>query len=122
VITNIFGFKAWEAWAQLQSTGQLVIVVDAGSRHLVELRSIIYPLLRIRDAPVHHGALSSGYAMIAETEVLFERVIGDSRVLDDILEMTPHGHKITPSARAAMPSVGALSLTLHALIRVFRRT
>jgi|EndMetStandDraft_5_1072996.scaffolds.fasta_scaffold85880_2 23S rRNA (guanine745-N1)-methyltransferase len=121
MITSIFGFETWPAWAQLQNAGQLVVVVDAGPRHLIELRDIIYPSLNVHEAPTHKAALSSGYSLISDTSVAFQQVVQSAQTLDDILEMTPHGHKITSAARDAARSLSTLSLTLDVVIRVFRR-
>lgn len=121
MITSLFGFEMWEVWAGLQSAGQLVTAVDAGPLHLVELREIIYESVRTHDAPPNDAAHSSGYSQIAESGVRFEVAAEGGALLDDILEMTPHGHKSTAAARAAVHSLDRLKLTIDALIRVYRR-
>jgi 23S rRNA (guanine745-N1)-methyltransferase len=121
MITSLFGFETWEAWAALQSSGQRVTVVDAGPLHLIELREIIYESVRIHDAPPNDSALSSGYSLIAESGVRFGVGADGGGILADILEMTPHGHKSTAAAHAAVHSLDRLKLTIDALIRVYRR-
>ena len=121
LICSLFGFPMWAPWSDLQEPGQLVITVDAGARHLIELRDIIYPSTRAQDPPRPEAARSSGYELIAETRASYVREIGDWRVLDDILEMTPHGHKISPAARAQIQDVPSLRLTFDAIVRTFRR-
>lgn len=121
MITSLFGFETWQVWAGLQSSGQLVMVVDPGPLHLIELREIIYESVRTHDAPRNESALASGYSLIAESGVRFGAVAEGGGILGDILEMTPHGHKITAAARASVHSLDRLELTIDALIRVYRR-
>ena len=121
MITSLFGFETWDAWAGLQHAGQLVTVVDAGPRHLLELREIIYESVRTHDAPPNDAALASGYTLLGTESVVFAREIRDAAILSDILEMTPHGHKTTPAARATVAALDRLHLTFDAVIRVYRR-
>jgi len=121
LICSLFGFPMWAPWADLQEPGQWVITVDAGARHLIELREIIYPSTRPQDPAAPQAARSNGYELMAETRASYGREIGDGRVLDDILEMTPHGHKISPAARARVQDLSGLGLTFDAVVRTFRR-
>ena len=95
--------------------------MDAGARHLIELREIIYPSTRPQDPAAAQAAQSNGYELMAETRASYGREIGDWRILDDILEMTPHGHKISPAARARVQGLSGLGLTFDAIVRTFRR-
>lgn len=121
MITSLFGFETWDAWAGLQGAAQLVTVVDSGPRHLIELREIVYESVRTHDAPPNDAALAAGYTQIATESVVFEREVRDASLLSDILEMTPHGHKTTPAARATVAALDRLNLTFDAVIRVYRR-
>ena len=121
MITSLFGFETWGAWAELQSPGQLVTVVDAGPLHLIELRELIYASVRTHAAPSNDAALSAGYSLVAESEVRFGAVARSAAILSDILEMTPHGHRTTASARAGVGALDRLDLTIDAVIRVYSR-
>jgi 23S rRNA (guanine745-N1)-methyltransferase len=121
VITSLFGFETWPDWAQLQTAGQSVIVVDAGPRHLIELREIIYPALRVHDSPAHEDAGENGYDLIGETRAGFEQRVEGSGLLGDLLEMTPHGRKSGAAGREAAQALNSLTLSFDAVIRTFRR-
>ncbi|WP_282606431.1 putative RNA methyltransferase [Pelagibius sp. Alg239-R121] len=120
VITSLFGFETWPDWAQLQNAGQSVIVVDAGPRHLIELREIIYPTLQVHEPPVHEGATANSYELVSETSTRFEQTVHDADLLIDLLEMTPHGRKSGAEARDRVKARESLSLSFDAVIRTFR--
>lgn len=121
IITSLFGFATWDAWAELQRDGQIVVAVDAGPDHLIELRERIYETVRTHDAPPNEAALASGYTVADTRGVRFQTTVRDGAILDDILEMTPHGHRTTPAAREAVRALDRLDLTFDAVIRVYRR-
>lgn len=120
-ITSLFGFETWPDWAALQNSGQFVTVVDAGPRHLVELREIIYPSLQLHEPPGHESAAASGYILAEENACRFEQKHLNADMLMDLLEMTPHGRKSTPEARDRLKSATGLSLTFDTVIRTYRR-
>jgi 23S rRNA (guanine745-N1)-methyltransferase len=121
MITSLFGFETWDAWAELQGPGHLVAVVDAGPLHLIELRELVYPTVRTHDAPPDDAALAAGYSLIEESVVRFGTTARGPGAVSDLLEMTPHGHKTTADARAAACARAALDLTIDAVIRVYSR-
>lgn len=121
VITSLFGFETWPDWAELQTSGQFVTVVDAGPRHLIELREIIYPTLQVHEAPGHEGATANGYELISESRIEFEQTVENSDLLIDLLEMTPHGRKSSAEARDRVSALTSLSLSFDTVIRKFRR-
>lgn len=121
VITSLFGFETWEPWSKLQRAGQMVLVVDAGPQHLIELRRVIYPDVRVHDAPAHAAAVESGYKMQFDQKVTYTTYAENRQMIADILCMTPHGYKITPQGRKAADALDGLTLTLDATIRLFLR-
>ena len=120
LITSLFGFATWPDWANVQTPGQEVIVVDAGMRHLIELKEIIYPTLRLYDPPAHEEAFSSNYTQVKEDRISYQRAMPGPDLLSDLLEMTPHGHKSTFAARETVRALSCLNLSFDVVIRVFR--
>ncbi len=120
-IASLFGFETWADWAALQNSGQFVAVVDAGPRHLLELREIIYPEVQLHAPPSHEEAAAVGYELQAESTCGFERKVEDASLLIDLLEMTPHGRKSGADARGRVKALSSLSLSFDAVIRLFRR-
>jgi 23S rRNA (guanine745-N1)-methyltransferase len=122
LITSLFGFATWPDWAKVQTLGQEVIVVDAGRRHLLELKEIIYPKLLLYDPPPHEEAFSSAYTQVMEDRISYQRTIPGPDLLTDLLEMTPHGHKSTRAGQESVRTLSGLNLSFEAVIRVFRRS
>ncbi len=120
-ITSLFGFETWPDWAALQNSGQFVLVVDAGPRHLIELREIIYPTLQVHAPPRHEAATANGYELMSETASRFEARVPNAELLMDLLEMTPHGRKSTAEAQERLRAMTSLSLSVDAVIRKYRR-
>lgn len=120
-ITSLFGFETWPDWAELQKSGQFVTVVDAGPRHLIELREIIYPTLQVHEPPGHEGAVANGYELSSESRIGFEQTVQNAELLIDLLEMTPHGRKSTAEAHDRVSALTSLSLSFDTVIRTFRR-
>jgi 23S rRNA (guanine745-N1)-methyltransferase len=122
IITSIFGFETWGAWAALQQVRQIVIVVDAGRDHLLELREIIYPDVRASNPPTTDKAIANGYEKISNNKCRYTKEIISADVLGQILKMTPHGHKISKETRARVQSISNFSLTFEVEINVYSRT
>jgi 23S rRNA (guanine745-N1)-methyltransferase len=122
LITSLFGFPMWPEWGRHQSPGQFVIVVDAGARHLIELREIIYPSVSAKEPLVPEAAHENGYELVSEDWARYTRDIAGADVLDDILEMTPHGRKIASAARELVRKLAFLQVSFDLVVRVYRRT
>lgn len=121
MITCLFGFKTWQSWAEIQKSGQKTIVVDAGPAHLLELREIIYDKVKLHDAPTDTDALSAGYEKLTESNVCFEKEIVSPKTIENILTMTPHGHKISRDRFQKALEIDHMNLTFDATVRVYGR-
>jgi len=121
IITNLFGFATWPAWSSLQRPGQYVVTVDAGPHHLLEMREIIYPEVRIHAAPEHAEAAKSGYSLADTQTVRYEVILKNAADRLDFLNMTPHGRKINAHFRQVYEESALSSLTLDAVIRSYRK-
>lgn len=121
-ITSIFGFPCWEEWAALQTKGQFVVLVDAGPRHLIELRELIYDEVQIHAPPAVTQALLAGYVQAGEVVVSYAAEIEGQGVCADILHMTPHGHRAPAEVLAArLGGFEGTVVTVEAVVRVLKR-
>jgi len=121
VITSLFGFETWVPWAGLQTAGQRVVVVDAGPRHLIELREAIYARVDTHDAPSDAAALSAGYERVESRRVEWTSPSVSAASLGDVLAMTPHGHRASGDARQSVAQMDGGPLTIDVLVRTYRR-
>lgn len=121
-ITSLFGFPCWEEWAALQVQGQFVVLVDAGPRHLIELRELIYDEVQIHAPPAVTPALVAGYVQAGEALVSYAAEIDGRALCGDLLHMTPHGHRAPAEVLAArLAGFERESVTVEAVVRVLVR-
>ena len=121
IVTSLFGFETWSPWAALQEPGQRVVVVDAGPRHLIELREIAYERVRLHAAPSDEAASRAGYRLEDERSLAYVRAGLDAATLADVLAMTPHAHRARAGARETIASRAATDLTVDVTVRTYRR-
>lgn len=122
VITSLFGFETWQPWAALQDAGQWVVVVDAGPRHLFELRELIYPTVRLHPPPNDDAALAAGYQRVGRFSNEYVSGLLNGDCLADLLSMTPHAHRTDTATSDRLRSVPATRLTVDTVIRTYRRS
>jgi len=121
IITSLFGFETWQPWAALQKVGQCVVVTDAGPRHLVELRELIYPVVKLHSPPNDDAALAAGYRRIDSLSKVHMSDMLGSDCLQDLLAMTPHAYRSGAAAAARLGEIPAMQVTLDTVTRTYQR-
>lgn len=121
-IISIFGFATWQPWSELQSTDQLVFIVDAGPHHLLELRGQIYPEVRIHQPPSYADAHQLGYVLLTQTQHKYQVTVDNNTTLLSLLEMTPHGRRTSHEQLNNLAKIDTMNVTIDALIRTYRRS
>lgn len=121
IITSLFGFETWQPWAERQTAGQWVIVVDAGPRHLIEMRQAIYSDVHLHEPPDDAAAIAAGYERHATRDLTVAARRLSNELTLDLLAMTPHAHRVGWHATEAIRSVASLDVTLDIAIRTYRR-
>ncbi|WP_432696621.1 putative RNA methyltransferase [Marinobacterium sp. YM272] len=119
-LTLMFSRVMPEPMAKVIRPGGLLLVVWPGPDHLIELRELIYDEVRRRE--FDPGADLEPLFEPVRTETLkFDFEVGGSEALTDLLEMTPHGHRIRSETRDRI--LTRESLGCHADIRfgLYRR-
>lgn len=91
-ILCMFGFPVYTEFAKkLQNTG-LLVCVDSGENHLLELRQAIYPELKKFTQINRDSAAAAGFKQVNTESVRYQYQLNHQQV-HDLLIMTPHGHK-----------------------------
>jgi 23S rRNA (guanine745-N1)-methyltransferase len=120
LILCLFGFPLWAGFASVQPPGAQVLLVDPGPDHLLELRQIIYPEVRINErAPVVNV---DGYTFASERQVRSRAHLASPAIIADLLSMTPHAHRASAEGRTALSARATLDITVDVTLRVFTRT
>ncbi|WP_457808435.1 putative RNA methyltransferase [Kushneria sp. EE4] len=120
VVLCMFGFPTPAEFARVLKPGGLLLEVEAGPDHLIELREIIYPTLKppreARQGPAPGFAFEDG----VET-VRYERLLECAEEVADLLMMTPHLYRASAEGRAKAEALTRLDITVDVQLRSSRR-
>lgn len=119
-LTLMFSRVMPEPMARAIRPGGLLLVVWPGPDHLIELRELIYDEVRRREFDPS-ADLEQLFEPLGVETLEFDFEVGGSDALTDLLEMTPHGHRIRAETRDSI--IKRESLGCHADIRfgLYRR-
>jgi 23S rRNA (guanine745-N1)-methyltransferase len=95
-----------------------VLLVDPAADHLLELREIIYPSVRRSPAPPLEGADAAGYRLQREDGLRFSVTLTDAHVIQDLVAMTPHAHRMAQAGKEALAGQRTLSVTVDVAVRL----
>jgi 23S rRNA (guanine745-N1)-methyltransferase len=104
VVTCLFGFPVWPEFSRVLDEGGIVIMVDPGPKHLIELRELLYETVRIKeDRPSNWQT---------------KTVPLDTVLLNDLVAMTPHAHRAINGWQERVAAKAPFSLTLDLTVTV----
>jgi 23S rRNA (guanine745-N1)-methyltransferase len=114
VLWCVFGFPQGDEFVRVLKPGGRLIQVDAGSEHLMELREVIYPEVKIKQPPalIDHPSLSAG-----RRECIQEVMSLDQQNIADLMLMTPHLFKANKVGRDKALSLSRLECRTHMVLR-----
>ena len=116
VILSMFGFPDWKSFKAIQPEDGFVLLVDPGPDHLIELRKIIYPDVKIND--VSPLPTECGYKLEQQNRLKFSVDLQNNSSIQDLLSMTPHAFRITQKAREEIGSLKRFTVTTDVVFRV----
>jgi 23S rRNA (guanine745-N1)-methyltransferase len=118
MVLCLFGFPIWEGFKKVQKPGGHVLLVDPAADHLIELREIIYPTVRRSPPPPLTPAKAAGYGLRQEQELRYSVMLTDTQMIQDLVAMTPHAHRMVQARRQALAELSTLSVTVNVAIRL----
>ena len=121
LILCMFGFPDYGAFATALRPGGLLLLVDAGPDHLIELRRIIYPEVRRNEPPALTKAEQHGFTPIDSDELKFQTGELNKEQIADLLVMTPHLYRATREGKDAAARLETLTLTVDVVFRVLQK-
>lgn len=116
----MFGFPDYSAFRHILKPGGVLVLVDAGSDHLLELREIIYPEVRKSPPPALDKAQQQGFSLAQMSELSYLSTPLDRQQIADLLVMTPHLYRATQAGKEAAARLEHLRLTVDAVFRVLK--
>lgn len=106
----MFGFPVYAEFLRVLRPGGLLLMVDAGPDHLLELREIIYPVLKEARRPMNQ--VPSGFSRVSEQRIRFSVLVPDPQQIGNLLMMTPHLYRATAEGRSKVAELSELRITV----------
>ncbi|MDO6824435.1 putative RNA methyltransferase [Marinobacter sp. 1_MG-2023] len=118
-ILCLFGFPVYQEFARVLRPGGEIVQVDAGSDHLIELRSIIYP--ELKEARKQPEIAPNGYTTVETSSVRYSLTLPDKGAIADLLAMTPHLYRASAEGLSRAAEIESLNVTVDATIKRIRK-
>ena len=90
ILLSLFGFPEHTEFLRVLKPGGTLVLVHAGPGHLLELREIIYPDVRLSDSNQGAAARRAGFLPLSQTSHRHRIVLPDQAAIGQLLSMTPH--------------------------------
>lgn len=117
-ILCMFGFPVYAEFARVLKPGGQLLQVDAGARHLQELREIIYPAIK---AERKDGETEPPGFERVESDILNYSVpLPNAEQVSDLLTMTPHLYRASAEGLAKARALTRLTITVDVRLTRFR--
>ena len=117
-VTAIFSLFMNDEYARVLKSGGIVVEITAGSKHLTELKQLIYS-----EVYEQHKKPSPFKEQFEQLECVNESFVFEvnHQELVDLLMMTPHIHRIKKEKENTLDNIEKLSITADYIIRVLRK-
>lgn len=119
VLWCIFGFPQGDEFIRVLKPGGRLIQVDAGSEHLMELREVIYPEVKVKQPP---SMMNSPLLSAGRNECIQEVMTLDKQNIADLMLMTPHLFKANKQGRERALNLNTLECRSHIILRELIKT
>lgn len=116
----LFGFPVFEEFYRVLSTNGIMLLVESGAEHLIELRRILYPSVH-EYKPTYTSGIE-GFELIHETVENYGFHLSSQQAIQNLLMMTPHIHKASFEGREAVKELVSIDLTADVKLRWYRKT
>lgn len=115
----MFGFPVYSEFARVLRDDGLLVMLDPGPLHLIELREIIYPSLKPAREPA--TTAPAGFDRVASDTIRYSTDISGAEQVQDLLAMTPHLYRADAQGRARAAALTALTVTIDVELVTLRK-
>ena len=113
IVLCMFGFPVYSEFARVLTRDGVLIKVDAGADHLLELREVIYPSIK----PASNAEeLPKGFMLLEHRAVRYTISLNSQQQISNLLTMTPHLYRTTAAGRERAAALAAITLTIDVRI------
>ena len=115
----LFGFPVFGEFSRVLSEGGLLLLVESGPNHLIELRNLLYPSIHEYKQTFSEGV--EYFELVLEQAETFTFPLDSQTQIQDLLSMTPHIHKASYEGREAVKLLDSITLTADIKLRWYRK-
>ena len=117
VITSLFALTMAEEFHRVLASDGLYFQVLAAQDHLLGLKSIIYPELKLKEKDSVPDL--PGFRLVKTVPIRFEFTVEGEQV-QNLLSMTPHVYRISKEGAARLAATEKLTDTASCVLNVYR--
>lgn len=115
----MFGFPTYNEFSRVLADDGLLVQVDTGPNHLLELREIIYPT--IKPNTEKHDASSAFFAQESQQQLSYRATLASQQDIANLLIMTPHLYRASSEGREKAANLTSLEVTIDVSISTYRK-
>lgn len=117
VVLCLFGFPAYGRFKSLLKPGGIIVLVDPGPEHLIELRELIYPTVKRKAVSTLHEAEALGFTLSGQVDLQYQCKGVNQAQLQNLTLMTPHFYRASSEGKAAVAQLAQLDLSVDVCFR-----
>ncbi|MFT4767341.1 MAG: 23S rRNA (guanine745-N1)-methyltransferase, partial [Glaciecola sp.] len=118
LVIDMFGFSDFASFTRILKPAGLLLRVQAGAQHLLELRHIIYPELKDRKEST---MLPEGFSLVQNARLEFDVPRLDRQSISDLLLMTPHLFRASADGKKRAAALESLSINVDVSLELLRK-
>ncbi len=120
-LLSLFGFPVYASFHTLLKAGGTVLLVNAGPRHLIELREILYPSVRHSASTVVAQAQAAGLLPGDCSTLQYQTAPLQQPQLQQLLSMTPHMFRASREGKQRAAQINQLSVTIDVIFQLLHK-
>lgn len=115
-----FGFPVFDEFKRVLKPGGLIVMLDAGPDHLIELRERLYPEVRRNPVSSLAAELNEQWQLVVDQQLNYSSPTIPQQQLQWLLAMTPHFYRSSQEARQSVQQITALTVTIDVQLRILK--
>lgn len=120
LLLSLFGFQHFGSFEKVLKKEGLLLLVEAGPGHLLQLRERIYDQLKPRISSSVEKAEAAGFRRVASRQVQFDLPTLNADQLQDLLTMTPHLYRASRERLQSLSDWAQPHISADIVITVLR--
>ena len=118
LVMDVFGFPDFAAFERLLNPTGMLLRVQAGAKHLLELREVIYPVIK---TVATANAEPTGFTRVAHSALQYQIPRLQRTAISQLLQMTPHLHRASSQGKLRAAQLEELSISVDVTFELLQR-